>query len=95
MKRPWIAVVFMVVIYAAVAVFFYWVFVPGTDLSCETDSDCEIKDVGNFCGYYPMCVNKGYEPNPPEIKSAVCGFKEIRGCKCVENECVGFYNETN
>lgn len=27
------------------------------DYSCGEASDCQVKDVGNYCGYYPRCVN--------------------------------------
>ena len=60
------------------------------DYSCDMDADCEIKNVGNYCGYYPLCVNKNFSPNPPELSSAVCGFADIDWCECVENKCKGF-----
>ena len=60
------------------------------DYSCDMDADCEIKNVGNYCGYDPLCVNKNFSPNPPELSSAVCGFADIDWCECVENKCKGF-----
>lgn len=57
--------------------------------SCIIDSDCEIKNLGNLCGGYPKCVNKNFEPHPPEFNTPFCGFPSIDGCKCVENECKG------
>ncbi len=60
--------------------------------SCNADSDCEIKNVGNACGGYPLCVNKSFIPNPPELDSMVCGFPSIDGCKCVEKKCVGTFS---
>lgn len=60
------------------------------DLSCVQGSDCQIKDIGNQCGYYPMCVNKNFIPNPPELDSMICGFPSINGCQCIENKCQGF-----
>ncbi len=69
---------------------------PEIDLSCTVASDCEIKNVGNCCGYYPRCVNKDFEPNPEAVKAkceregmmGVCGFPEIRSCACEKGQCV-------
>lgn len=68
------------------------------DYSCETDSDCAIKDVSNCCGYYPKCVNVNAKTNPEFVKQAcakegiagVCGFPSISSCKCVNKKCQGF-----
>lgn len=59
------------------------------DLKCQNGSDCQIKNVGNQCGYYPMCVNKNFQPNPPELNSMICGFPSIDNCRCIENKCQG------
>ncbi len=64
-------------------------------LFCNTDVDCEIKNVGNCCGYFPQCVNANYEPNLTKVQEvcfeegivSVCGWEEIKGCKCVDNQC--------
>ena len=64
-----------------------WIDNPLVDYSCNVDSDCEVKNLGNQCGYYPRCVNKNYQPHPPELSSMVCGFPTISGCRCVENKC--------
>ncbi|HEU0152898.1 MAG TPA: hypothetical protein VFQ84_06100 [Arenimonas sp.] len=64
--------------------------------SCRTDSDCAVKDVGNCCGYFPMCVNKDARTDPAAVRaqcgkdgmSSICGFREISGCQCVDNRCV-------
>ncbi len=64
------------------------------DYSCTIASDCEIKNVGNGCGYYPECVNKNFIPTPPELGSNVCGFPSINFCACVHNKCVGSLNQT-
>ena len=66
------------------------------DYSCETAADCEIKDVGNCCGYYPACVNRQSATFPEQVKAecekegrmGVCGFPEISGCDCVEGRCI-------
>lgn len=66
-----------------------------TDRSCGTDSDCAVKDVGSCCGYFPMCVNKDAPTDPAGVRarcesdglSSVCGFREVRGCACVEGRC--------
>lgn len=65
------------------------------DRSCRTDSDCAVKDVGNCCGYFPMCVNKNAQTDPAAVRAAceregiasTCGFQEVKGCRCVENRC--------
>lgn len=66
------------------------------DYSCESDSDCVIKDVGNCCGFYPRCVNTNAETRPDLVKEfcaesglvSVCGFQSIRSCECVSGTCV-------
>jgi hypothetical protein len=68
------------------------------DYSCNTDSDCVIKDVHNCCGYYPKCVNKDTEVNSDYVSKAcatekmgsICGFPSINSCRCVQNKCEGF-----
>lgn len=62
----------------------------GIDISCNQALDCQIKNVGNQCGYYPMCVNKVFLPNPPELNSMICGFPSIKECRCIKNKCEGF-----
>lgn len=65
---------------------------PRIDYSCNIDADCEIKNLGNLCGYYPACVNKNFKPNPPEFKNnPFCGFSSIDSCKCVKNLCRGSF----
>ncbi|HEX5756756.1 MAG TPA: hypothetical protein VFY12_10450 [Arenimonas sp.] len=77
---------------------------PGeVDYSCKTDADCEIKNVGNCCGYYPACVNTDSPTFPEQIKAkcetegtmSVCGFPELKGCQCVDNRCEGIRGEAN
>ena len=71
---------------------------PGVvDYSCDTDTDCAIKDVGNCCGTYPACVNSGSPTFPEQVKaqcaesgmSSICGFPVLSGCQCVEHRCQG------
>ena len=65
------------------------------DYSCRTSVDCEVKDVGNCCGYYPACVNKDSPTFPEQGKadcakdgmSSICGFPSISSCDCVEGRC--------
>ncbi|MEK6894790.1 MAG: hypothetical protein AABX10_04980 [Nanoarchaeota archaeon] len=65
------------------------------DFSCNTDSDCEIKDIHNCCGYYPGCANKNAKTDPDFVRkfcsengfSSVCGWPSIQSCKCVSNKC--------
>ena len=69
--------------------------VPDLDRSCRVDSDCEVKNVGNCCGYYPACVNRDARPDPAAVQAAcagsgiagVCGFQEIQACACVASTC--------
>jgi len=71
------------------------------DFSCETDEDCEIKDVHNCCGYYPECVNQDAEVNPELVTqicadsglAGVCGFPQITACKCTDNKCEGYIED--
>ena len=63
--------------------------------SCNTNSDCAVKDVGNCCGAYPMCVNKDTKTDPAAIRAqceqkgmaSICGFQEVSGCQCVKGQC--------
>jgi hypothetical protein len=65
------------------------------DYSCKTDADCEVKNVGNCCGYYPACVNHDSATFPDRVKAecakkgmmGVCGFPDIKTCGCVEGRC--------
>ena len=65
------------------------------DTRCATDADCEVKNVGNCCGYYPACVNRESPTFPDRVKAecakkqrmGVCGFPEIKACSCVEGKC--------
>jgi hypothetical protein len=71
------------------------------DQSCGSDSDCEIKDVHNCCGYYPRCVNKNAKTDVALVESicknqgiaSVCGFPSIDYCACEKNLCIGKYRE--
>lgn len=62
---------------------------------CRTDDDCEIKNVGNCCGYYPACVNTAAAVDPEAVQAqcaesgmaGVCGFPDISACTCVQNRC--------
>jgi hypothetical protein len=63
--------------------------------SCNTNSDCVVKDVGNCCGAYPMCVNKDTKTDPAAVRAqcekegmaSICGFQEVSGCQCVKGQC--------
>jgi hypothetical protein len=65
------------------------------DRACRTNADCAVKDVGNCCGYFPMCVNKDAKTDPAAVRAAcekagmasVCGFREVKGCQCVQGRC--------
>jgi hypothetical protein len=53
-------------------------------LSCASDSDCMVRDVGNCCHFFPMCANAAVElPLPcPEDQFGVCGFYTVDSCRC-------------
>jgi hypothetical protein len=68
--------------------------------SCKVDSDCAVKDVGNCCGAYPMCVSKNAKTDPAAVRAqcakdgmaAVCGFQDVSGCQCVKGQCENLSN---
>jgi len=68
--------------------------------SCSTDSDCAVKNVGNCCGYFPMCVNKDARTDPAAVRAqcekdgmaSICGFQEVSGCRCVNSQCENLTN---
>ncbi len=68
---------------------------PAVDYACELDSDCEVRNVGNCCGYYPRCVSASFTPDLEAVAAyceesgvmAVCGWPEITSCRCVDNTC--------
>lgn len=71
---------------------------PGElDFSCNTASDCKIKDVGSCCGYRPACVNKDSKTFPAQVKAecakkgmmSTCGFPSISSCTCTNHKCEG------
>lgn len=63
--------------------------------SCEVDTDCEVKDIRNCCGYYPACLNKNAIPDQTKVKTlcekeamvSICGFPQIETCLCVNGNC--------
>lgn len=65
------------------------------DRRCRVDADCTVKNVGNCCGHYPMCVNRDAKVDPAVVRAqcrktgmaSVCGFPEIAGCRCVQRQC--------
>jgi hypothetical protein len=63
----------------------------GTDpFACQVAADCEIKNVGNCCGYYPRCVNKDAVFAPAQCEpgeGSVCGWPDIDECACRDNTC--------
>ena len=68
--------------------------------SCKTNSDCAVKDVGNCCGAYPMCVSKDAKTDPAAVRAqcakdgmaSTCGFQEVSGCECVKGQCENISN---
>ncbi len=71
--------------------------------SCSVDTDCEVQNVGNCCGYYPRCVNTKAKVDPDlanlicqkEGIASACGFAEIDTCKCIKGQCAGSFNNTD
>lgn len=69
--------------------------------SCNIDSDCEIKDVHNCCGAYPVCTNSNAKTDPGFVEkacekegiSSICGFDSIDSCKCVNKKCQGYLKQ--
>lgn len=67
------------------------------DLSCGSDADCTVKNVGNCCGEYPACVNVDSPTDPAAVQAecertgrmSTCGFPAITSCQCVQGECKG------
>ena len=67
----------------------------GVNYGCKVNSDCQVKNIGNCCGYYPACVNKDSPTFPDKVKAecskdgrmSICGFPDIAGCECVEGRC--------
>lgn len=70
------------------------------DRSCRTDADCAVKDVGNCCGRFPLCVNKDAKVDPAAVRAqcakdgmaSACGFQEVGGCQCVQGRCENLPN---
>lgn len=68
---------------------------PQLDRSCRVAADCEVKNVGNCCGYQPACVNRGATPDPDAVRAecarrgmaSVCGWRDIQACDCVQGRC--------
>ena len=58
-------------------------------------ADCEMKNVGNCCGYFPACVSKDAKVDPDAVRaecertgmSSVCGFQDIQACACEQGQC--------
>lgn len=63
--------------------------------TCERDSDCAVKDVGNCCGSYPACVNADSPVDPAAVArecadkglAGICGFPVIEACVCSAGQC--------
>jgi len=68
---------------------------PVLDFSCQSDSQCVVKNVGNCCGYYPACVNQLSPTDPAGVQAqcaasetmGICGFPQISACACVNQRC--------
>lgn len=70
------------------------------DRTCKTDADCTVKNVGNCCGRFPLCVNKDAKVDPNAVRAqcakdgvaSTCGFQEVGGCQCVQGRCENLAN---
>ena len=73
------------------------------DLSCKSDADCVIKDVGSCCGYRPQCLNKEAKTFPDQVKAkcaregrvSTCGMLAVIGCECVQGKCAAQLQSDN
>lgn len=71
------------------------------DFSCKSDADCEVKNVGNCCGYYPACVNRNSPTDPEGVQAqcaksgmmSVCGWADISSCSCKQGKCAAESNQ--
>ena len=72
----------------------------GIDYSCNSDSDCVIKDVGLCCGQYNRCMNSDAVTDL-DFVSASCSNGDginfgcqiqTNGCLCVNHVCNSRYN---
>jgi hypothetical protein len=74
----------------------YETYISAIDKTCEKDSDCVVRDVGNCCGYYPQCVNSAASIDREKVTSwceekgmaSICGFPVIESCRCQDHVCV-------
>ncbi|MBS0463889.1 MAG: hypothetical protein JSS03_02760 [Proteobacteria bacterium] len=65
------------------------------DRRCTVDADCQVKNVGNCCGAFPMCVNKDAPVDAQAVKAqcarehrfGMCHVVAVRGCSCVHGQC--------
>jgi hypothetical protein len=65
------------------------------DVSCRSEADCAVKNVGDCCGAKPACVNANSPTDPEGVKAecsrrgmmSICGFKPVEGCQCVQGQC--------
>ena len=71
------------------------------DYTCQKNSDCVIKDIGNCCGHYPVCTNVKTRAMPELMKNmclnegmaSVCGYNAINRCECVSGRCEGLFDQ--
>ncbi|MDR1076674.1 MAG: hypothetical protein LBL59_10440 [Xanthomonadaceae bacterium] len=71
-------------------------------ITCQTDADCTVKNIGNCCGDYPACVNVDSPADPDAVlascqasgRMSTCGFQEIPGCQCLEGQCRAVQSDT-
>ena len=73
------------------------------DSSCTMDNQCVVQNVGDCCGYFPMCINSDSVLVPSEVtdicanqKTTDCKPMVISYCRCqkagsgTKKKCVGF-----
>lgn len=68
---------------------------PINDFTCSEHSDCDVKNIGNCCGFYPKCVRADFCPDlegvdkwcKTNMMMSVCSFSEIHACVCEAGTC--------
>jgi hypothetical protein len=65
-------------------------------LTCQTDAQCTVKNVGNCCGEFLACVHVDQAVDAAAVKrrceaeglASICGHRDIAGCRCDSGRCV-------
>ena len=65
------------------------------DYSCNTNTDCVVKDIGKCCGGGLACVNNNADADPNYVSeicakghlASDCSIPYIISCSCVDGKC--------